>query len=101
LFQLNQTIPSNIYPVSLSYLTEEDYQGGKVKIAGFGKTSTGKISQFLEKVEMRLLSTSECEERISSVQKHKFVLTNQYICAISTPPALLTHVRISVFFEYY
>jgi hypothetical protein len=68
-------------------------------VAGWGKKANGEIPRFLETVELKVLTTEECENKIEKGYGSRIILDDRYICTAANPLALLNSVSVDSLFS--
>jgi hypothetical protein len=85
-------VNSRIIPAELNTLSNEQLYGLNVNAAGWGVANDGTNPRYLETVELKILTKTECEERISRGSGSPVILPDKLLCSIAEPFALLINV---------
>jgi hypothetical protein len=71
--------------------------GLNVIAAGWGITNSGQITRFMEAVNLRILSNTECENRIAIAQGNRISVPERLLCSVSDPLAVMQVVSVIIF----
>lgn len=79
-FQLNGTVKQNKYvqPLSLPDFYEDIKPGTKCKVAGWGNTSSGKPSKYLQETTLKIVDRKSCKNKYRKYIK----ITSNMLCAV-------------------
>jgi hypothetical protein len=73
-----------------------------VEFAGFGISTTGRITRLMETVEMTIISKRECENRVERLNRNTYAINEKYLCAVADPIALMSNVCTTyLLFEHF
>ncbi|XP_011495224.1 PREDICTED: chymotrypsin-2-like [Ceratosolen solmsi marchali] len=89
MIRLNQTIQENIVPPSISFATNKVLFRSKLQTAGFGITNNDQRSNFMETAELQILTTPQCEQRLSELLNCPYKLNDNKFCAAADPYVIL------------
>ncbi|XP_011495584.1 PREDICTED: trypsin delta/gamma-like [Ceratosolen solmsi marchali] len=93
IIRLNEAVTHRITPATVSTLSNSDFVGYDVVVTGWGQSNDGFNPRYMEKIDVKVLSKTNCENKIQMASGKLVPLDSRFICTSVTPFGLLQPVR--------
>jgi hypothetical protein len=91
-------VSDQIQPAALTNLRIAQLVNVDVSLAGWGKKENGENPVIMDTVDVTVLRTTDCEDRIEAVQGRPIRFETSVFCTAANPFALIHQVRRIHFF---
>ncbi|XP_011501554.1 PREDICTED: chymotrypsin-2-like [Ceratosolen solmsi marchali] len=91
LLRLTKKVPNDIVPVALSSVSHRKSWHLEVTAVAWATLSGGVIPHEMEAMDLRILIDSNCELRLSELDRLNTVIQRRIICSVAQPYAFLTY----------
>ncbi|XP_011500640.1 PREDICTED: chymotrypsin BII-like [Ceratosolen solmsi marchali] len=91
LIRLTDAIPDVIPLASILYVSNKNVIGANVISVGWGQLSNGSYPKILQIIDLKILPTDICENKISALHGERLYVDKNILCTNNDPFALLMH----------
>jgi hypothetical protein len=73
----------------IDYVSVDNITGQTVNLIGWGINSTGHVSENLKVVDSKIISNTECGQRVTDLDGELTIFDMRYVCTFDQPMGLL------------